>query len=409
MPPIPLLFAAAAPESDHREKLLSHADSIYAMAHVLTLDATAAAELVEAVYRRASEETPPEGMDEKLWLLALLRQERTPSHGEGREARPLRAAAGDFRRKLALRAVQREMPAAFVSLPAHSRELLVLVHIERHGAHELTYITGESLDVLAERLRRAEDDLRMLVERALTPNEVELLELIPDDWLRAALNDMIANDLPVMPPTVRTDLEPTPPGPAPVRAPTRPASRTSLGQRLRRSATALFIIFCAGLFSYGAARILDRPLVTDALELSVNAASGMNLDVSSSDADEVERFLLERLDWRLVVPEIEDATLLGVQIREISSGIRVPALYYEDSQSDGPITLVAFNYALLDRSSDHVEFEAATLSQIEEAGHYELHDLGRQHLLVWRHRNNIFVAVTRGTAEALQDRVYPAS
>lgn len=169
------------------------------------------------------------------------------------------------------------------------------------------------------------------------------------------------------------------------------------------------IIFLAGLFAYGAARILDEPLVTDALELAVRTSSRVNLDITSSDAEDVERFLMERLNWRLAVPAIEGATLLGSQIREITSGVYVPALYYEDTQTEGQITIVAYNYALLDRNDEFVQFEPATLSQIEDPGHYELHDLGRQQLLVWRHRNNIFVAVTRGTAEALQDRVYPES
>ncbi len=404
---VPFALTSATLDSDLRIRLLNHADSVYTMAHAMTLDASEAADLVEAVYRRAAEEQIPEGLDEKLWLLSLLRQERMYRAHTGL-VESNRATAGDLRRKLALKAVQREISTAFVSLPVESRELLVLVHVERYGADELAFLKDIPVEEIPDVLRVAENDLRLAVERSLGANEAELLKLVPDEWVRTAINDMVANDLPVMPPTVRTDLGPAPPQP-PASADRTSRPRPEPGRRFKRSATALMIIFLAGLFAYGAARILDEPLVTDALELAVRTSSRVNLDITSSDAEDVERFLMERLNWRLAVPAIEGATLLGSQIREITSGVYVPALYYEDTQTEGQITIVAYNYALLDRNDEFVQFEPATLSQIEDPGHYELHDLGRQQLLVWRHRNNIFVAVTRGTAEALQDRVYPES
>ncbi len=389
---------------------MGHADSIYAMAHAITLDATEAVLLVEAVYERAARESMPPGADEKLWLLRLLREERAQPQDDSTEAEAPAQTAGDFRIKLSRRAVQREMPAAFASLTPQARELLMLIHVERHAVEDIAALVELPIDSLEEHLAGAEMSLRASVLSGLAPSERNLLSRAPSDWIRAAINDMVANDLPAMPPTVRTDLGPaseTQPEAA-RNEPPSPRRTSKPGERLRRAATALFIIFLVGLFAYGAARILDQPPETDALVLSVEASSGMDLDIATDDAAEVERYLLDNIGWRLVVPAIEGATLMGAQIREVSEDIRVPALYYDDSRARGPITLVAYTYALLDRSGERLHFEPATLSQIQNQGHYELHDVGRRQLLIWRHRNNIFVAVTRGTAEALQDRIYPS-
>lgn len=408
VPCLPVLLAASASDAESRMRMMGHADSLYSMAHVLTLDAAEAAALVEAVYRRAGDEDPPPAGKEKEWLLRLMREEAGSTEGR---VRPRPAATGDFRRKLALRAVQRVMPAAFASLDVADREILMLVHVERFDSEHVAAITGDAPDDVAPRLENAENAFRNGIYRSLFSSEVALLQQLPEGWLREAINDMVANDLPAMPPTVRTELIPerveTRVEPRREQPSKRPRPRGA--PRLQRMGVALLIIFFTGLFAYGAARILERPPETNALLLSADAASSMHLDLVSDDARELETFVQEQLNWRLTVPVIEGTALMGVQIREIGEGIRVPAIFYEDEQGEGPITVVAYTYALLDRAGDRLQFEPATLSQIQDPGHYDLHDLGRQQLLVWRHRNNIFVAVTRGQAETLQDRVYPAS
>jgi hypothetical protein len=63
----------------------------------------------------------------------------------------------------------------------------------------------------------------------------------------------------------------------------------------------------------------------------------------------------------------------------------------------------------LDLYSDRLSLEADIQNQIVAEQHYDLHDLGEKQVLVWRHRDDIYLAVTRGEAETLQGRITFAS
>lgn len=410
-----MLLSASASDPDRESRLLRHADSVYAMAHALTLNAEDATLLLEAVYQKAASLPLPSHGAEKEWLLRLLREEMRDDGGAPPDPSGLPArASGDFRRKLALRAVQRVLPAAFATLDRSEREILMLVHVERYDLNQAADIATEPVDVTEQRLDSAEATLRNAVKRNVSVGEHPLLEQLPPGWLPNALNEMVATDLPAMPPTVRPDFrrghqsnQNRHSGEEHARRPSR--KLRSLKPALRRLGVAALTIFFTGLLAYGAARILDRPPESNAIILSADAAGRPDFQVQTSDPEEAQNFILENLDWRLMVPRIADASLLGVEVREIAEGIVLPVLHYDDQHSEEDISVLVYNYALLDRAGERLRFERETLSQIEDAGHYELHDLGRQQVLVWRDRDDIFVAVTRGDAEALQDRLYANS
>ena len=105
------------------------------------------------------------------------------------------------------------------------------------------------------------------------------------------------------------------------------------------------------------------------------------------------------------MPGIDGAVLSGVAIVEIAPAVEIPAFIFQDPASDGRITLYAYTYALLDRYETRLQLERDILQQIQNERHFDLHDLGENKVLVWRNRDEIYVAVTTGEAESLRDRI----
>jgi DNA-directed RNA polymerase specialized sigma24 family protein len=398
--------------ADRPIDLLSHADSLYAVAHALTMNASEAAALVQATYRRASSSSPPPDFEPRLWLLGILREEA----GLSADALPMlgsASATGDFRRTLAEKAARRVLPIAFAHLSAADREILVLHLVERLDVPAISSVVKATPDVTEARIAVAGATLRTAVLNELAPGEKGLIGELPEGWLRDAMNDMAVRELPVMPPTLRTSLEtPTPStlDHASQRSVPKPAeSRANLSQRLQRALAIASIVFFTGLIGYVVSRVLEAPEETGVIALSVRASDRARVELATDRAEDVEVFLEERVGWRVRVPEIEGAQLIGVRITEAAPGARVPTIVYSDDDDGGRLVVMAYSYALIDQHPEALQFDRETLQQIEEEGRYDLHDLGSKQVLVWRQRNTIFVAVTEGQAEALHERVYRSS
>jgi hypothetical protein len=398
--------------AERQPDLLAHADSLYAVAHALTMNAVEASALVQATYRRAASASPMPGIETRLWLLGLLREEA----GLAPDSTPMlrsASATGDFRRNLAEKAARRVLPIAFAHLSATDRELLVLHLVERLDVASIAVVTSATPEVAEARIAVADASLRTAVLDELAPGEKGLLGDLPDGWLRDAMNDMAVRDLPVMPPTIRSSLE-TPAPQQSVRRPSdgqraAPPPRADLSRRLQRALAIASIVFFAGLIGYVASRVLETPEDSGVIALSVRASDRARVELATDRPEEVQAFLEERTGWRVPVPQIEGAHLIGARITEPAPGARVPTIVYADDDDGSRVVVLAYSYALIDHHAETLRFDRETLEQIQEEGRYDLHDLGSRQVLVWRQRNAIFVAVTEGQAEALHERVYRSS
>jgi hypothetical protein len=110
---------------------------------------------------------------------------------------------------------------------------------------------------------------------------------------------------------------------------------------------------------------------------------------------------------RITIPSINEATLQGVSIREVADDADVPVLLFQDIASGKSITIYVYSYAFLDRHERRLVLERDILRQIEAEGNFDLHDLGETKALIWRYRDDIFVAITSGDAEELRGRISP--
>ncbi len=132
----------------------------------------------------------------------------------------------------------------------------------------------------------------------------------------------------------------------------------------------------------------------------------MRPSLKTESPEEAEAYVQDQLQWRLTLPSIDQAVLSGVGLREVAPAITVPVFLYQDTaQDDRRIALYVFSYALLDRHGDRIQLEPEIQRQITDDGRFDLHDLGKRNVLVWRNRDDIYVAVTPGNPEALRKRI----
>lgn len=416
-----------ASSSDRREALLQYVPNVYALAQSVAADADAAAHLVEATYvhafARLSEVdgARPAAQSDKQWLFTVLMDVRKERLRRRREAEDdgNRPAPGTplhaIRQRLARDAVRRTFPTVLATLPGGLRVLLLLCEVEGLSCAEAAPIVGLDAEEACARLEQARTAARTSLRSEVSNRERHLLDTsLSGDWLSDALHHVLESEFAATPPTLQpaiaeaarghlptaNDRDPTPPPEA-----TNATARTEGSSRLARGLFALLLILTVGLIGYLATSLLERPPETNLVVLSAEQADAVRPVVTTDRPAEAEQFVQEQLRWRLTLPSIDQATLKGVGLIELTENMQVPVFLYRDDLTGDPLTLYAYTYALLNRFEDRLQLAPDILRQIQDDRHFDLHDLGDQRVLVWRHRDDIFVAVTLGEAEALQERI----
>src|SRR5690625_6396485 len=117
-----MLLAAQTPNA-RRPDLSAYADNAFALAHALTLDASAASRIVEKVFERAHSRQPPTDISVREWVLTLVRTEAVL---HSRDNENMQAGVAEFDRTIIMRRIRRMMSEAFSSLDADDRAILVL-------------------------------------------------------------------------------------------------------------------------------------------------------------------------------------------------------------------------------------------------------------------------------------------
>jgi len=418
-------------KTDLHQSRFRYLDYLYVLAQVLTVEAQEAVKLVEATFDRACTITTEThgGLSEKAWLIQLMLQiHRSPSHLLDSEISSLAGSpeliAGTetmpegFRSRLVEQFVDRALPAAFLMLPEQKRLLLVLCDVDLFTCDKAARILGlDPLDT-AEILAEARDDLSETLRTNATTLEQQLLSTnLPPNWQQRALRTLVTDAFLPLPPTLRPAIlasehadAVTPAAPAERDAaqtvdpgPARPRSKRHTFKHVLISS---LVIACAGLLAYTLSSVLQTEPDTNLLSVSADLADQLQITFRTNSPEQAERYVYDRLDWRLIIPGINRTTLEGVCISEIVQSIEAPVLLYADTATNEQITVFVYSYALLDRMRDRAVLQRDVLQQIEETGHFDLYDLNERKLLLWRNQDEIFVAVTSGSAEDLRQRIF---
>lgn len=410
----------------NRDVLLQHLESLFALAQVVSSDAEHAAQLVDTTYRRASGTASEfESAEQaRLWLFHLMMEIRSeslekpgsnePASVVGIPPEPLELA--DLRRRLAEEFIDRAVPPAFAALRTQYRMILMLCDVEHIPCEEAARILGVDPVLACTTLDEARRALHQAVLRSATAAERELLESgIAANWTQAALQRMANSQLVATPPTLRSSVASnfrTDPGPGPATSPTVKTlsnkNDLSWGSLLKKFGAMMLVVAVAGLLGYGFTSLMSRGEPDlNLISLSAHQAESIVATFQTSSPEQAERYIYDRLGARITIPVINEATLQGISIRQVVENADVPVLLFHDVASSTSIIIYVYTYAFLDRHEERLVLERDILRQIEAEGNFDLHDLGETKALIWRYRDDIFVAITTGDAEELRGRIAP--
>ncbi len=411
------------PEASDRTSPLRHLSSLYQAAQVLTGDARQAARLVKAAYRRAAVTSragaPPQDRLDLLRHLTTLAR-TGPSETPATDALLHKEAARGFRDRMATRVLNRALPVVFATLPAEDRLLLILCRVEGYACADAGRALNLSAETARARLERTEAVLRRGLHENARPAERVLLEALPEKALHAALRRMAGAEFSAPPPDLQEEIQEAhsaatrrllsisaeAAGQEATEALVPHDSRSRRrGGSLRRMLAALLIITLAGGTGYFASHLLKPAPEANVVALSARAAGQPRLTLQTSRPAAAEQFVHSRLGQRLDVPAIDRAALHDVSIVEVAPGVPVPVFSYEDADTGRPLTVYAYTYALLERHPERLHLDSGVLQTIVEEAHPEVRHVEDRAVVIWRHRDEIFVAVARGDTETLRERL----
>lgn len=184
----------------------------------------------------------------------------------------------------------------------------------------------------------------------------------------------------------------------------RSRTKTLLGRGL----TGVLLVLAAGLVGYllaPEAETDEEGTTSGAASLTVRTAqyatdlAEPNAPLNRSAVDSVIRTQLNR---RVRLPVIDGTNLEGVQVEEIASGAPVPVLIYRDAGERIPVFV--YNYALLDATRGELALSPGTLERLDR-GDTVVDRSGSRPVILWRSRDDIFLAVASGDPDSLTARI----
>lgn len=138
--------------------------------------------------------------------------------------------------------------------------------------------------------------------------------------------------------------------------------------------------------------------ITDLLELSAEVARDLEIAEPITESDQAQAYIRTEFGWRVGVPLIEDIPLVGMSIVDLAPAVGVPAFIYENPEQR--IVVLSLNYALLDDVPDRIRISPEDNEALID-GRPHLTTLDNQDVVIWRHRDDIYIAVPDFPAESL--------
>lgn len=405
---------------------MKHLEGLFALAQVITPDAVQAVRLVESTYQRAFSTNADFATAEhaRVWLYRLMmqvhaeRETASIAEFEQRESgQPFRSQdLTDFRRQLAEDYIDQAMPRAFATLTASQRMLLMMCDVERMSCEDAGRVLGVDAILACSQVEDSRTNLENAIYSDASDTERRLLKSgTPDNWRRAGLQRMADARLVTTPPTLRSSIVSVFKNLSQPQSAAAPPVETSSSKELanddrhfggwKKAVAVLLIVAVAGFLGYGFTNFMNREPDLNLISLSARQAKSIVPSFQTTSAEQAERYVFDRIGARVTVPTINQTALHGVAIHEIAESADVPVLLFQDAETGQPVAVYIYSYAFLDRHRDQLIVGRDILRQIEDQGNFDLHDLGEEKALIWRYRDDIFVAITFGDAEELRGRI----
>lgn len=134
-----------------------------------------------------------------------------------------------------------------------------------------------------------------------------------------------------------------------------------------------------------------------------------NLDAGApefraADSEQVERFLQDRLNWRLDVPLLQEGMIEGVSVAELDPNLSFPVIHYKDQGMDTELHVFVLDYRFLETARRSYVVDGSVLDQIAESGSVDVRNAPDFFRVSWRFRDDIYVAVSPVSDPELRDR-----
>lgn len=179
--------------------------------------------------------------------------------------------------------------------------------------------------------------------------------------------------------------------------------------RLKNSIRIVAFLLAATLVGYGIRSFKPTTPQTavaapasDLVTLAIEAAGDVRPAFRATSAEQAEVFILDRVGQRILVPAVESRRLEGVGVHVFAGDTETPALVYGGPDS---VPIFVFSYAYLDRVAPHFTMDPSILEQVTDEGRFAVVDQGRKRALVFRNRDDLYVAVTSGDPMVLQGAI----
>lgn len=403
--------------------MMKHLESLYAMAQVLTLDATRAEALVQATFERAlriREKNLVAPGDRRHMLQLMIQvyheQKQTPPPlpPPDKEPPPPAQPKASFKQHILHQYLRQAVPAAFAALSDLDRVVLSMCEADgRSNADAALILGGDSDSVNQQRILARQRFANHVNANAPATVSQILTQASPEEWIPQALRRTLKSELNAVPPTLEPKIQASfsthhPEAARRALSSTPKKTASTSHNRLSRGLMTIFLILAAGFIGYIGSSVLMKQPDANLLTLSASKAPRVETVLATTDQAEAEQFVQQQMRWRLTLPDIEQSEFTGVGISEIADEVRVPVFLYRDNM-DGDseyITLYAFTYALLDEYADRIQLESDILQAITREDQFDLHDLNeKQKFVIWRKRDDIFLAVTSIDPQMLRDRI----
>jgi hypothetical protein len=297
------------------------------------------------------------------------------------------------------RVVGERLPVVLSGMERADRVLLGMRFVQNLLPDQVAdHLNVNEADV-AQREQRMTDDVRASLLSGAAPYELDALHVhLTDEALHRAIGQTLGSDLQALPASLRASQPAESPKPvAPRTAPAR-TNRLLLTGYL---ALALAITLLA---VYAVTRTRSQPVETDAVALAARQAESVELIIETTEPERAAQFARDHSGFSFVLPTLEGYGLEGVTLHELTPGVSVPVFGFS-SGTEGDVTLFVFPYSLIDRAGGRLTLNRDTRAALEAPDAIAIHALGDAHALVWRHRDDVFVAVTERDADALRERI----
>ena len=397
-----------------------HLDALYSYAQVLTLDTTQALNLVEktveAVLEQQKSRHNPFSRIELFQLMSRIYRELPPPLPSRMRDGSLSRTATDVEGRFIAQFLDKAMPAAFSGLAISERTVLTLCIAEHMSCADAAQILDQDSDRVCQALDRARESLKSRLMASATPVEKVFFKRPMDPKILAGAIQRFHRDSfgplpPTAEPLIKAKLEPEnldEKGQAEKSIVSTSGSQKSVRFGSRQLVIGVILIVLSGLFGYLGTSFLSENTNTDVLSLSGQMADDITVTLSTNNTSEAEEFITTHLSRQLEAPVILNSELQGVSLYEVVENVQVPVLLYADQSDEANdyIVLFVYNYALLDQHEDRLMLSNEVWEQINTEATIKDYVVNRKlQGVIWRKRDDIYIAYTEGNAEALKERI----